>query len=89
MNWLTGSGADYRALKFPDRALARDLVGLLELSAITLDDDRIAANLDWPRQSSESELLQLLESMPAAASAGHPAMAKLSRLLGRDRGIPR
>ena len=78
--------ADYRALKFPDRALARDLVGLLELSAITLEDDRIAANLDWPRQSSESELLQLLESMPAAASARNPAMATLSKLLGRDRG---
>ena len=82
---------DYRALKFPDRALARDLVALLELSAITLDDNRVAANLDWPRQSSESELLQRLESMPAAASARNPAMAKLSQLLGRDRGraIPR
>ena len=77
---------DYDGLKFPDRAFARDLVGLLELSAITFDDDRVAANLDWPRQSSESELLELLESMPAAASARNPAMAKLSRLLGRDRG---
>ena len=77
---------DYDGLKFPDRALARDLVGLIELSAITLDDDRLSVNLDWPRQSSESELLQRLESMPAAASARNPAMARLSRLLGRDRG---
>lgn len=78
--------ADYQSLKFPGRALVRDLVGLLELSAITLDDDRVAANLDWPRHSSESELLQRLESMPAAASARNPAMATLSKLLRRDRG---
>ena len=77
---------DYDGLKFPGRALVRDVVGLHELSAITLDDDRVAVNLDWPRQSSESELLQRYESMPAAASARNPAMAKLSRLLGRDRG---
>ena len=77
---------DYDGLKFPDRAFARDLVRLLELSAITFDDDRVAANLDWPRQSSESELLQRLESMPTAASTRNPAMARLSRLLGRDRG---
>ena len=37
-------------------------------------------------KSSESELLRLLESMPAAASARNPAMARLSRLVGRDRG---
>ena len=78
--------ADYDGLKFPDRAFVRDMVGLLELSAIALDDDRVAVNLDWPGQSSESELLELLESMPAAPSAGNPAMAKLSRLLGRERG---
>ena len=77
---------DYGGLKFPDRAFVRDMVGLLDLSAVTLDEDRVAANLDWPRQSSESELLQRLESMPAAPPAGNPAMAKLSRLLGRDRG---
>ena len=76
---------DYDGLKFPERAFARDLGGLLGLSAITLDDERVAANLDWPRQSSESELLELLESMPVAAPARNPAMAKLSRLLGRDR----
>ena len=38
------------------------MIGLLELSAITFDDDRVAVNLDWPRQSSESELLERLES---------------------------
>ena len=73
--------ADYDGLKFPDRAFVGDMVGLLGLSAITLDEDRVAVNLDWLRQSSESELL---ESTPAAASAKNPAMAKLSRLLGRD-----
>ena len=81
-----GVGEDYYSLKHPFRAFVRDLVGLLELSAITLDDNRVAVNLDWPRQSSESELLQRYESMPAAASARNPAMAKLSQLLGRDRG---
>ena len=74
---------DYSSLKFPVRALVRDLRALIELSAITLDDERVIANLDWPQQFSGSELLQRYESMPSAASASNPAMAKLSRLLGR------
>lgn len=77
---------DYGGLKFPVRALARDLTALIELSAITLDDERVAVNQDWPQQFSGSELLQRYERMPSAASAGDPAMAKLSQLLGRRRG---
>lgn len=69
------------------RALVRDLIGLLDLSAITYDSaaNRVAVNLDWPQQSSESELLERYEKMPSAASARHPAMTELSRLLGRRR----
>ena len=74
----------YISLKFPVRAFVRDMVGLLELSAITLSGEQVAVNLDWP-QRSESELLEQYERMPTAASANHPAMAELSRLLGRRR----
>ena len=74
----------YRHLKFADRALFRDLMGLLDLSAIVFSAERIAVNLDWPQQS-ESDLLERWERMPSAASAEHPAMAELSRLLGRRR----
>ena len=79
--------AHYQGLKFPARALARDLIGLLDLSAITYDSDaeRLAVNLDWPQQLSESELLERYEKMPSAASTRHPAMTELSRLLGRRR----
>ena len=75
----------YTNLKLPWRALGRDLAGLIILSAITLDDGRFAANLDWPQQFSESALLEQYEKMPSAASANHPAMAELSGLLSRRR----
>lgn len=78
--------ADYDGLKYPIRALARDLIELIDLSAISLDGERVVVNLDWPQQLSSSELLQRYESMPSAASARNPAMAKLSQLLGRRRG---
>ena len=73
----------YLGLKYPDRAMVRDLFGLLELSAIMLVQGRIAANLDWPQLFAESELLDRYENMPSAASTTHPAMAQLSQLLGR------
>ena len=75
----------YKNLKHPVRAMVRDVLDLLELSAVKLNDGQIAVNLDWPRQFSESELLERYENMPSAASASHPAMAELSRLLGRRR----
>ena len=73
----------YLGLKYPDRAMVRDLFGLLELSAIRLSQGRIAANLDWPQLFAESELLDRYENMPSAVSTTHPAMAQLSQLLGR------
>ena len=73
----------YLGLKYPDRAMVRDLFGLLELSAIRLNQGRIAVNLDWPQLLAESELLDRYENMPSATSTTHPAMAQLSQLLGR------
>ena len=75
----------YSSLKFPERALVRDLGGLLFLSALSLSDGQVVVDLDWPRKFSESELLEMYERMPSAASASHPAMSELSRLLGRRR----
>ncbi len=75
----------YRGLLYPARAIARDLVGLLNLSAIAFEGNQFSASLDWPQQFSESELLERYENMPTATSANHPAMAELSRLLGRAR----
>ena len=73
----------YRDLKFPERALVRDLNDLIDLSAVVLRDGLFAVNLDWPQQFSQSELLERYERMPSAS--GHPAMAELSQLLGRLR----
>jgi len=73
----------YEGLKHRDRALVRDLVRLIELSAIGAAGRRITINLDWPQQFAESELLERYESMPSATSTAHPAMGQLSQLLGR------
>ena len=75
----------YRDLRHPVRAMARDLIELIDLNAVAFDGDRLEVNLDWPQQFSQSELLERYENMPSAASANHPAMAELSRLLGRRR----
>lgn len=77
----------YEHLKFPDRALFRDISELYLLGAILIDgpSDNIALNLDWPQDFSESELLNAYENMPSAASTNHPAMVELHRLLGRHR----
>ena len=74
----------YRDLKFPGRAIARDILELLHLSAIEVAERRVSVNLDWPQQS-EPELVERYERLPSAASADHPAMAELSRLLMRRR----
>ena len=73
----------YSDLKFPLRALSRDLIGLINLFAIEFGNEQVMANLDWPQQFSESALLEQYEQMPSSAS--HPVMAELSRLLGRRR----
>ena len=75
-------GVHYRNLKFPGRAIVRDIVGLINLGAIVLSDDEVSVDLNWPQQFSESELLERYEHMPSAAYARHPATAELSQLLG-------
>ena len=71
----------YRDLKHQERALARDLIALLDLGAVTFSNDQIWVNLEWPYRVSQSELLERYEKMPSAVSANHPAMPSLSRLL--------
>ena len=85
-NLLDRTVQHYTNLKYPERALIRDMVGLMELGAIRINDAmEIEVNLDWPQQFAESDLLERYETMPAAVSASHPAMAILSQLLGRRR----
>ena len=85
INLITQPQPQYAHLKYPVHALTRDIVGLFELGAISLDSGstQIILNLDWPQQFSESELLERYENMPTAASTNHPAMAELRRLLRR------
>ena len=73
----------YGTLQYPIRAFARDMVGLMNLGAVRYSDGQVSADLDWPQKLSESELLEQYERMPSAVHAQHPAMAELSRLLGR------
>ncbi len=77
----------YQGLKYPGRAMVRDMLALLQLGAIIWDnsDDKLPfkLNLDWPQQFSEAELIARYENMPTAASTDHPAMAELRRWLGR------
>ncbi len=73
----------YQGLKFPVRAMERDLAGLLVSNALKINGLYIDVNLNWPQQFSESESLQRYENMPSAASSSHLAAANLSRLLGR------
>ncbi len=80
-------GSFYQDLKYPGRAMVRDVVDLLELGAILWEDSedkhQFRLNLDWPQQFSESELIERYENMPSAASTNHPAMVELRQLLGR------
>ncbi len=81
---LDRMGLYYVDLKFPERAFVRDLAGLINLSALGYGNDQVTLDLDWPQRFSESELLERYERMPPASSTGLPAMADLSRLLGRQ-----
>ena len=85
VNLVTQPQPQYAHLKYPRHALVRDISGLFQLGAISLDSGstQITLNLDWPQRFSESELLERYEKMPSAVSTTHPAMAELRRLLGR------
>ena len=73
----------YAELKFPDRAFVRDMSGLINLGAIVYSTNSIDVDLAWPQRFSESDSFERYEQMPSASSAGLPAVAELSRLLGR------
>ena len=89
-DFIANTLANYSDLKHPYRAQLRDTIGLIELGAVEIKGDHIQAKLEWPQQFSQSELLERYETMPSAVSANHPAMAELSRLLGRpSRGLLR
>ena len=83
VNFVTQPRPQYKHLKYPNSAVVRDVVGLLQLGAINIqgESSQIILNLDWPQQFSESELLERYEKMPSAVSTNHPAMAELRRLL--------
>ena len=83
INLITQPQPQYAHLKYPGHALMRDISGLFQLGAISLDSGstQITLNLDWPQQFSESDLLERYENMPPAVSTNHPAMAELRRLL--------
>ena len=80
---IDNTQGNYRELKYGLRAHIRDVIGLIQLEAIEFNGGLIQANLEWPEQFSQSELLDRYEDMPSAVSTNHPAMAELSRLLGR------
>ena len=73
----------YADLKYPNRALLRDLNGLFALDALEFEDGQFSIDLDWPQKYSESELLERFEKMPSASSHRSLIPADLSRLLGR------
>ena len=81
--FLVSTQVTYQALKHSSRAQVRDLIGLINLGAVEFQSGQVQARLEWPQQFSQSELLARYENMPSAVSANHPAMAELSRLLGR------
>ena len=74
----------YSDLKFVHRAIARDLVDLWSINAITMTEDWISMDLDWPRKFSESDLLTRCENLPSVSTAANPVPVDLGRLLGRS-----
>ena len=80
-DFITRALPYYRDLKHQERALMRDLIALLDLGAVTLSDDQIRVNLEWPYRLSQSELLERYEQNAVGRICNHPAMPSLSRLL--------
>ena len=72
----------YDGLKFPLRAIARDLDDLWSVGAIKVNDESISMDLGWPRKFSESALLSRYENLPSVSPATDPIPVDLGRLLG-------
>jgi Fic family protein len=60
----------YAGLKSDYKALIRDVNGLLELKALEFHEGakKIAINLDWPSQITETEFFEKVRKMPTAQS---------------------
>jgi Fic family protein len=56
----------YKSIKDGLKAFARDILQLENLQAIKLsvDDERISINLDWPQEIDEGEFLRRIKTMP-------------------------
>ena len=83
---LDRTDSHYRTLKYPGRAQVRDIIDLFDMGALLVDQGLICVNLDWPRQFSESDLLERLERATSAASTNRPGMGNLQDLLNRRSG---
>ena len=75
----------YDGLKFPRKAVLRDLADLWSVGAIRVGEDEISMDLDWPRKFTESDLLARYEKLPTVSPATNQIPVDLSRLLGRPR----
>jgi Fic family protein len=73
----------YNGLKYPLRAIARDLDDLWAVGAIRVSKESISMDLDWPRNFSESELLSRYENLPSVSPNTNPIPVDLTQLLGR------
>lgn len=74
---------NYLHLQYGFRARIRDIFDLVRMDAVRLNEGRLEVNLDWPQQTSETELVARFENLPRATSSANPTMAELTRLLGR------
>ncbi len=76
---------NYLHLQYGFRARIRDIFDLVRMDAVRLNEGQLKVNLDWPQQTSETELVERFENLPRATSSANPTMAELTRLLGRRR----
>ena len=74
----------YGGLKFPLRAIARDVKDLWSVGAIKVSKEGISMDLEWPRRFSESDLLSRYENLPSDSPKTNPIPVDLTQLLGRS-----
>jgi Fic family protein len=72
---IKATGGSYHNLKNPVRALIRDINGLIQLQAITVqrmnkDEYEISVRLEWPREITETEFFRRIKEMPKAKTHG-------------------
>ena len=74
----------YGGLKFPLRAIARDVKDLWSVGAIKVSNESISMDLEWPRRFSDSDLLSRYENLPSDSPKTNPIPVDLTQLLGRS-----